>query len=122
KLMRAHNAVLRDQFNVYRGHEAKRQGDGFLVLFASARDALNCAVAIERSIGTAAPDSETPLRVRIGLHVGEVLWDENDIYGAAVNFSARVSAQAEGGEVLISALLREVVAPSGEFDFLPSRT
>lgn len=122
KLMRAHNVILRDQFNVYRGHEAKRQGDGFLVLFASARDALNCSIAIQRNMRDEVPDSSIPLRVRIGLHVGEVLWDENDIYGAAVNFAARVNAQADGGEILISALLREVVAPSGEFTFGTPRT
>lgn len=121
KLMRAHNAILREQFQAYRGHEAKRQGDGFLILFASTRDALNCAIAIQRQLRRAAPEGDLPMRVRIGLHVGEVLWDDNDIYGAAVNFAARVSADAEGSEILISALLREVVAPSGEFTFRAPR-
>jgi class 3 adenylate cyclase len=53
----------------------------------------------------------------MGIHIGEVLWDDNDIFGASVNFAARVSAEAQGGEILISALLREVIAPSGEFTF-----
>ena len=123
RLMRAHNAILREQFELYRGHEAKRQGDGFLVLFASARDALNCAIAVQRGLRASAPSAaDAPMRVRIGIHVGEVLWDENDIYGAAVNFAARVSADADGDEILISALLREIVAPSGEFSFAEPRT
>ena len=120
QVLKLHNQVLREQFTAFRGHEAKRIGDGFLVLFASVRDALNCAVNIQRQL-IATPSPE-PIRVRIGIHIGEVLWDENDIFGSAVNFAARVSAEAVGGEVLISALLREVIAPSGEFGFEPSRT
>ncbi|MBI2766981.1 MAG: FHA domain-containing protein [Chloroflexi bacterium] len=121
QVLKMHNGILREQFAHFRGHEAKRQGDGFLVLFASARDALNCAVAIQRQIVQAAAVASGPIRVRMGLHIGEVLWDENDIFGSAVNFAARVSAAAEGGEILVSALLREVIAPSGEFAFEPGK-
>jgi class 3 adenylate cyclase len=117
RVINIHNTVLRDQFREFRGHEAKRIGDGFLVLFASARDAMNCAIAIQRRLDEAQREAGAPIRVRIGIHIGEVLWDENDIFGSAVNFAARVSAEAKGGEVLISALLREVMAVSGEFDF-----
>jgi class 3 adenylate cyclase len=123
RLMSTHHQVLREQFKEYRGHEPKRLGDGFLVLFASARDGLHCAVQIQRKL--AAMDAAThaaPIRVRIGIHIGEVLWDENDIFGSAVNFAARVSAEAQGGEVLISALLREVISISGEFTFGEERT
>ncbi len=117
KVTTAHNAILREQFATYRGHEAKRMGDGFLVLFASARDALNCSVAIQKRLSFTDNEASGPIRVRMGIHIGEVLWDENDIFGASVNFAARVSSEARGGEILISALLREVIAPSGEFTF-----
>ncbi|MFN0096455.1 MAG: adenylate/guanylate cyclase domain-containing protein [Dehalococcoidia bacterium] len=122
KVINAHNIILRERFREFRGYEAKRMGDGFLVLFASARDALNCAVAIQRRLSEAADGPYGQIRVRIGLHVGEVLWDENDIFGSAVNFAARVSAEAKGGEILISALMREVVTASGEFDFGEARS
>jgi class 3 adenylate cyclase len=122
KVINAHNIILRERFREFRGYEAKRMGDGFFVLFASARDALNCAVAIQRRLAEAESGPYGPIRVRIGLHVGEVLWDDNDIFGSAVNFAALVSAQANGGEVLISALMREVIAASGEFEFGESRT
>jgi class 3 adenylate cyclase len=112
-----HNSILREQFELYRGHEAKRLGDGFLVLFASARDALSSSIAIQRKLLATASEPYGPIRVRIGIHIGEVLWDENDIFGASVNFSARVMSEAQAGEILISALLREVIAPSGEFEF-----
>ncbi len=112
-----HNTILREQFEQYRGHEAKRLGDGFLVLFASARDALHSGIAIQRKLMVTASEPYGPIRVRIGIHIGEVLWDENDIFGASVNFAARVMSEAQAGEILISALLREVIAPSGEFEF-----
>ena len=117
RVMSLHNSILREQLTAFRGHEAKRVGDGFLVLFASARDALNCAVGIQRNLEKSPPGAFGPIRVRIGIHVGEVLWDENDIFGSAVNFSARVMSQADGTEILISALLREMIAISGEFTF-----
>jgi class 3 adenylate cyclase len=112
-----HNTILREQFDLYRGIEAKRLGDGFLVLFASARDALGSSIAIQRNLLATASEPYGPIRVRIGVHIGEVLWDENDIFGASVNFAARVMSEAQAGEILISALLREVIAPSGEFEF-----
>lgn len=117
-VIQAHNAVLREQFDAHRGYVAKRQGDGFLVLFASARDAVAAAVAVQRRLAEQNPGTEgVPVRVRIGIHLGEVLWDGDDIFGSAVNFAARVSAQAAGAEILVSAVLREVVAPTGEFAF-----
>lgn len=112
-----HNSILREQFEIYRGHEAKRMGDGFLVLFASARDALGAAIGAQRNLLKTAGEPYGPIRVRIGIHIGEVLWDENDIFGASVNFAARVMSEAQAGEILISALLREVVATSGDFEF-----
>ncbi len=117
QVMTLHNSILREQLQAFRGHEAKRVGDGFLVLFASARDALNCAVGIQRNLAKAPVGAFGAIRVRIGIHVGEVIWDENDIFGSAVNFSARVMSEAQGTEILISALLREMIAVSGEFSF-----
>ena len=116
QVINAHNAVLREAFREFRGQEAKRIGDGFLVLFASARDAIGCAVQAQRRLA-GATSGFGPVRVRMGLHVGEVLWDENDIFGSAVSFAARVMGEAHGGEVLISSLLRELVSVAGEFRF-----
>ncbi len=116
RVMNTHNGILREQFKTFRGHEAKRVGDGFLVLFTSARDAITCAINIQRKLADEVSDFG-PIRVRIGIHVGEVLWDDNDIFGSAVNFSARVMSEAQGGQIFISALLREVIAVSGEFSF-----
>ena len=63
------------------------------------------------------------IRVSIGLHVGELVREGRDFYGSHVNYAARVASAAEAGEVVVSSLLREVLAPHREFTFsaLPTR-
>lgn len=106
---------LREQFEMYRGHEAKRMGDGFLVLFASARHAWGAAIGAQRKLLTTGdtPTGSIPGADRDPHWRGAV--DENDIFGASVNFAARVMSEAQAGEILISALLREVIATSASF-------
>jgi class 3 adenylate cyclase len=58
----------------------------------------------------------TPINVRIGLHTGEPVAQGDDFYGVHVVMASRIADQANGGEVLVSALLRELVASSGEFE------
>jgi class 3 adenylate cyclase len=58
-----------------------------------------------------------PLWVRIGLHVGELVREEDDFFGRHVNFAARVASKAKAGDILVSSLLRDVVEPSGDFTF-----
>jgi class 3 adenylate cyclase len=116
--MRTHNAILRGEFEAHNGYEVKGQGDGFMVVFTSARQALRCAVAIQRSLAaynTEHPD--LPIRVRIGLNVGEVISEEDDFFGTAVILAARVANRGSGGDILISQLMHQIVAPTGEFRF-----
>jgi class 3 adenylate cyclase len=57
------------------------------------------------------------LRVRIGLHSGQAIREEDDFYGRSVVLAARIASEARGGEILVSALVRELTEPSGEFAF-----
>ena len=86
----------------------------------SSRDGLRFAIAAQQALD-ASDDSVTPVRVRMGLHVGEVVREDTgeraDFYGRHVAMAARVASQASGGEVLVSSLLRELIEPSGEFAF-----
>ncbi len=60
---------------------------------------------------------EQLIRVRIGLHTGEALKEGEDFFGKHVNLAARVAGQAQGGEVLVSSLLRDLTESAGEFTF-----
>ena len=87
-----------------RGRIVKTTGDGILVEFASAVDAARCAVEIQRDMAQQNTDVSPELRIefRIGIHVGDIIIDDNDIFGDGVNIAARLEGIAEPGGVCIS--------------------
>jgi class 3 adenylate cyclase len=87
-----------------------------MLVFASPLDALTCAIGIQRTLMRSSSTGYR-LRVRIGLHTGEPIREADDFYGNAVNLAARIAAEARGGEILVSALVREKTEPSGAFTF-----
>ena len=118
--LRVHNALLRREFAEFGGDEVKSQGDGFMVAFTSAVSALQCAIAIQRSVTAySAEHAELPIEVRIGLNLGEVISEEEDFFGTAVILAARIAAAGGAGDILCSELLRGVATPAGEFSFEP---
>jgi class 3 adenylate cyclase len=122
KLLHGHNAVIRRQLAAHRGFEVKSQGDGFMVAFDSAGSALRCAIAIQRDLAARRDRSGSQvLRVRIGLHTGEVIREQEDFFGHTVILAARIGAKANGGQILVSAVLRGLVTGSHEFQFGESR-
>ena len=122
-VLRAHNELVRGQVAACGGHEVKSQGDSFMVSFAGARRGLRCAIGIQRSFEEwSAKHPEHPLRIRIGLHTGEAIREEDDLFGRSVIMAARIAAQAEGGVILVSSLLKELAESSGEFRFGDPRT
>ena len=120
-VLRAHNEVVRRVTTDHGGTVVKGQGDGFMLAFASARRALTCSQAIERSIKETFKDPGSPIRVRIGLHVGETTREADDFFGHAVNYAARIASSAAGGEIVVSSLVYGLVAQTGEFVFEPPR-
>lgn len=122
KLLHRHNAVIRRQLAAHSGFEVKSQGDGFMVAFASARNALRCAIGIQRDLAAYRDESGTQvLRVRIGLHTGEVIREQEDFFGHTVILAARIGAKADGNGILVSAVLKGLVAGSHEFRFGETR-
>ena len=88
----------------FRGRIVKLMGDGALVEFASVVDAVQCAAAIQRRMADrdqGAPEARR-IRFRIGVNLGDVIVDGNDIYGDGVNIAARLEAMAEPGGICIS--------------------
>jgi adenylate cyclase len=88
----------------HRGHIVKTTGDGMLVEFASAVDAARCAVDVQRGMtqqnANIPPDAR--IEFRIGIHVGDIMIDEDDIFGDVVNIAARLEGIADPGGVCIS--------------------
>jgi class 3 adenylate cyclase len=106
-LLERHDAVVRRQLALHRGREVKTMGDGFLAVFDGPARAIRCACAIRDEL------HGLGVEVRAGIHTGEVELLGTDVGGMAVNIGARVGALAEGGEVLVSSTVRELVVGSG---------
>jgi len=117
ELVRAHNAIVRDALKANGGSEIKHTGDGIMASFPSASRALECAIAIQRAFqdynAQVGGQHAAPLRIRIGLNAGEPITEEKDLFGTAVVLAARIAVKAEGGEILVSDIVRQVVAGKG---------
>jgi class 3 adenylate cyclase len=112
ELLRKHNGIIREQIRAHDGFEVKTMGDGFMVAFQSARKGVECAMAIQRAFAEHNATDGEHVRVRIGLHAGEAVKENDDFYGRNVIMASRVAGQAQGGEVLVSSLLHQLVESS----------
>ncbi len=112
-VLRAHERIVRDALRSHGGSEVKTMGDGFMASFSSATKALECAIAMQRSFEEHNESAEEPIRVRVGLNAGEPIAEEEDLFGTAVIVAARIAAKAEGGEIIASDVVRQLVAGKG---------
>jgi class 3 adenylate cyclase len=122
ELLRAHHAIVRRAVRDHGGFEVKVQGDGFMIALPGARRAAHCALAIQRAIQSELgehPDS--PVRVRIGMHTGEAMREGDDFYGRNVSLAARIAEQARPGEVLASAVVKQLAESGGDISFEDER-
>jgi adenylate cyclase len=121
-----HNTALRPLFAKFHGREVKTIGDAFLVEFGSALDAVRCAIEIQRSLRTARLTSGQgrPIRIRIGIHVGDVVEADGDVLGDAVNIASRIEPLAIPGGICLTRQVYDQVQNkvSANFEKLPSVT
>ena len=123
EVLKVHNAIVRRQVARFRGTEVKSQGDGFMLVFPSARAAVDAMIETQRALQTWARSQPTnAVRVRVGMHTGEAIRQNDDLFGRHVNIAARVGNAARGGEILVSSLVREIVDSRGDLRFGEPRT
>ena len=111
ELLERHHALVRRELTRYRGQEKDTAGDGFFATFDGPARAIRCAHAIVDGV------RELGLEVRAGVHTGECEVHEGKVAGLAVVIGARVAAAAQGGEVLVSQTVTDLVAGAG-LDFV----
>ncbi len=108
-LLREHERLVREALKSHGGSEVKTLGDGFMTSFSSATKALECAIAMQRAFARRNESAEEPILVRVGLNAGEPIAEDDDLFGTAVNEAARITAAAQGGEILVSDVVRQLV-------------
>jgi adenylate cyclase len=104
RLKECRRALVDPQIAEHRGRIVKTTGDGMLVEFASAVDAIRCAAEVQRGManGNSGVPEAKRIEFRIGIHVGDIIIDDNDIFGDGVNIAARLEGIAEPGGICIS--------------------
>jgi TolB-like protein/class 3 adenylate cyclase len=104
RLKAVRKALVDPTIAAHRGRIVKTTGDGMLVEFASAVDAVRSAVEVQRGMAeqNATVPQDTRIEFRIGIHVGDIIFDDNDIFGDGVNIAARLEGIAEPGGVCMS--------------------
>ncbi len=124
-LLRQQSKLLRPLFSIHEGREIKSTGDGYLVEFDSALKAVQCAVNVQRRIHERNSEGgRAQIRVRIGVHLGDVVRNGTDILGDAVNIAARIEPLAEPGGICVSGAVFEQVRSKVQdrFERLPPQS
>src|SRR5215831_20221020 len=105
------------KINEHRGRIVKNTGDGFLADFASVVDAVRCAVEIQRGMAerNAATSREERIEFRVGINLGDIIAEADDIFGDGVNIAARLEALAEPGGICVSRVVRDQVRDRLDF-------
>lgn len=118
ELFSKHNSIVREQVAEFQGHEIKSMGDGFMLAFPSALNGILCAVQIQKMLleYNNSPEQE-PVMVRIGLHAGEVIRENQDYFGRNVILASRISSQAKENQILVSSILKEMTASFNQLEF-----
>jgi class 3 adenylate cyclase len=119
-----HNDIVRRNVTTFGGTEIKSQGDGFMLTFPSARKAVQFCISVQQELGVHARRSpEDAVRIRIGLHTGEAIVDEEgDLFGKHIIIAARIANLAVGGQILASGVVQEIASSRGDLEFGPAQS
>ncbi len=112
-----HDEVLRDQIASAGGDLLKGLGDGVMATFASAGQAVKCAVSIQQAITRHNRSAAEPLSIRIGLSAGDVAFEGEDVFGTPVVEASRLCAEAHGGQILCAEIVRALAGSRSAGDF-----
>jgi hypothetical protein len=103
-LVRKSKEIQKPIVKKYHGKWLKEMGDGALAQFSSAIDAVHCSIEIQRSVS-----NELDAKLRVGIHLGDVTFEEHDVYGDGVNVASRLEAIADPGGIYISESIEKAI-------------
>jgi class 3 adenylate cyclase len=113
-ILGVHDTIVRDALSALGGREIKHTGDGIMASFVSAAGAVRCAIQIQRELNKhAQANPERSLKVRVGAAAGEPVEQHNDLFGCTVQLAARLCAQAQPEQILVSNAIAELCIGKG---------
>jgi len=115
KVLERHSKLVDKMVADAGGHVVKNQGDGFMIAFGDASQAVLCAIGIQQALAAGGRRGPS-IRVRIGMHLGSSVRRGDDLFGRNVAMAARVASQANGGEILVTDPIRIAVEDSPEVE------
>jgi class 3 adenylate cyclase len=116
ELLSLHDERVHACVDQHQGVVVKGTGDGFLLAFASARQALLCASELQHAF-----EHDADIAIRMGVHSGEVVRTDDDLYGRTVIVASRLASEATGGEVLVSEITKALTESGGDLRFAATR-
>lgn len=118
ELFREHNNIVREQVTTFQGYEIKSMGDGFMLAFPSALNGILCAITIQKMLREHNESKQREsILVRMGLHAGEVIRENQDYFGRNVILASRISSHARENQILVSSILKEMTKSFTELEF-----
>src|SRR6201995_4409008 len=118
KLIGEHDKLVRKLVKQRSGHVVKSQGDGFMIAFAQAEQAVRCGIDVQQALFKDAKQKRhEAIRVRIGIHMGRSVRRGDDLFGRNVAMAARVADKAVGGQILVSEPVRDALRHSDDIAF-----
>ena len=120
QLLEEHRSLIRPFFSKHNGREVKTVGDAFLVEFPSALEAVRCAFDVQQSLREMNNGrmQERQVQIRIGVHLGDVIHTQNDVYGDAVNIASRIEPLAMPGGICVSQQIFDQIKNKFEFPLM----
>ena len=118
-LRRDHDRLLRTAISTHGGTEVKGTGDGLMVVFNSAAEAVSAAVDMQRAVRRSARAFASPIEIRIGISAGDVLWENDDCFGSPVVEARRLCDATDAGRILVADVVRVLAGSRGDHAFKP---
>lgn len=123
KLLASHDKLVQSAVSARGGHIVKSQGDGFMIAFADAGEAVRGALDLRSAIESGDRRlRKRPIQVRVGVHIGTAIERDGDLFGRDVALAARVAAEAVGGEILVSDAIHDAVADESDLHLVEAQT
>ncbi|MFN8037533.1 MAG: AAA family ATPase [Acidimicrobiia bacterium] len=119
EMRREHDRLVRVATAEHGGTEVKALGDGFMLVFGAAAEAVSAAIAIQRAVDRFSRRARVPIQVRVGASAGDVAWENDDCFGTPVIEASRLCGAADAGQILVSDVVRLLAGSRGGHRFSP---